>query len=74
MLNLNGSPLDSWRMTMKQFACGAVVPRCHAVFQADNDDEILAQVAQHARDDHGIDVVSPDLVSAVRQNIITLAA
>lgn len=59
---------------MKQFACGAVVPRCHAVFRAENDDEILAQVAEHARDDHGIEAVSPELVSAVRENIVTLAA
>jgi predicted small metal-binding protein len=48
---------------MKQFACGAVVPRCHAVFRAEDDEQILAQVAEHARDDHGIDVVSPELVS-----------
>jgi predicted small metal-binding protein len=59
---------------MKQFACGAVVPRCHAVFMAESDEDILAQVADHAREDHGIEVASPELVSAVRQNIVTLAA
>jgi predicted small metal-binding protein len=60
-------------MKMKQFSCGAVVPQCHAVFRAKDDDEILTRVAEHARDDHGIEVVSPELVSAVRQNIVTLA-
>lgn len=58
---------------MKQFACGAVVPRCHAVFHAEDDEKILAQVAEHARMEHGLDEVSPELVSAVRENIITVS-
>ncbi len=59
---------------MKQFACGAVVPQCHAVFRAPDDDLILAQVADHAREDHGMKEIPPDLVSAVRANIVTVAA
>jgi predicted small metal-binding protein len=54
---------------MKQFACGSVVPGCQAVFMAEEEDEILRQVAEHARADHGIADVSPELVSAVRANI-----
>ena len=54
---------------MKQFACGSVVPGCQAVFTAPDDDEILRQVAEHARVDHGISEVSPELVGSVRANI-----
>ena len=50
------------------------MPRCHAVFRAEDDENILAQVAEHARTDHGLEEVTPELVSAVRQNIVTIAA
>jgi predicted small metal-binding protein len=56
---------------MKQFSCGAVVPQCHAVFRGEDDDSILAQVARHAVEDHDI-TPTPDLVSAVREHIITV--
>lgn len=57
---------------MKQFACGSVVPGCKAMFLAEDEDEILRQVAEHARLDHGIEEVSPKLVTAVTENIVTL--
>lgn len=59
---------------MKQFACGSVVPQCHAVFEGADDDQILVQVAEHARVDHGMTQVSAEIVDAVRANIVTLAA
>lgn len=54
---------------MKEFSCGAVVPGCSAVFHAADDDGILAQVATHARDDHGMDAVPAELVDQVRSHI-----
>ena len=54
---------------MKTFACGSVVPGCTASFHAETTDEILAAVAVHARDDHGLAEVSPELVAQVRANI-----
>ena len=54
---------------MKQFSCGAVVPGCDAVFSAPSDDELLGQVAAHARDDHGLDPVPDDVVAQVQANI-----
>jgi len=54
---------------MKQFACGAVVPDCQAVFVAAEEDEILRQVAEHARRDHGMDEIPEHVVAAVRANI-----
>ena len=54
---------------MKSFSCGAVVPGCTHSFRGDTDGEILAQVAHHARHDHGLTEISDELVSAVRSNI-----
>ena len=54
---------------MKEFACGAVVPGCVAVFRADTEEGILGQVATHAQADHGLTEVSDDLVGAVVANI-----
>lgn len=56
---------------MKQFACGSVVPGCHAVFHADDEDGILTQVADHAKAAHGLTEIAPEVVDAVRQNIRT---
>ena len=57
---------------MKEFACGAVVPGCVAVFRGADDDAILAQVAAHARDDHGMTEVPAEVVGQVRDNIHTV--
>lgn len=54
---------------MKSFACGEVVPNCEAAWVCSSDEEILARVAQHARDTHGLESVSADLVAAVRSRI-----
>lgn len=54
---------------MKEFACGAVVPDCSATFQAETEDEILQQVAVHAREAHGITDVPPELAEQVKAGI-----
>jgi predicted small metal-binding protein len=59
---------------MKEFHCGAVVPGCMAVFHGESDDAILGQVAEHARDDHGLADVPAELVAQVRDNITEVAA
>jgi predicted small metal-binding protein len=55
---------------MKQFSCGAVVPGCTASFSAESEDAILSQVAEHARKDHDMDTVPPEVVEQVRVNIV----
>lgn len=57
---------------MKSFACGDVVPGCRAQWVCDTEDDVLAQVAQHARVEHGLAEVSDELVAAVRSNIVTV--
>ena len=59
---------------MKRFSCGAVVPGCMATFHERTEDELLAKVAAHARSDHGMDTVPPELVAQVRAHIVTVAA
>ena len=54
---------------MKQFSCGAVVPGCTATFEAEDENGILTQVAEHAKNDHGMDDVPPEVVGAVKANI-----
>ena len=51
---------------MKQFACGTVVPGCDATFEGADEDAVLAQVAEHARRDHGMEEVPPAVVEQVR--------
>lgn len=55
---------------MKQFCCGEVVPGCQARFHGTSDDEILMQVAAHARSAHGLTDLPPDLVSQVRAALV----
>ena len=50
---------------MKEFRCGDLVPGCTTTFQGESDEEILEQVAIHARDEHGMDEVPPEVVEQI---------
>ena len=54
---------------MKTFACGAVVAGCSASFAAETEEDILDQVAQHAREDHGMTEIPEELVRQVQANL-----
>ena len=54
---------------MKQFSCGAVVPGCTAPFTGETEEDVLGQVAVHAREDHGMDEVPAEVVAQVREQI-----
>ncbi len=56
---------------MKQFACGDVVPGCGRVFSG-SEEQVLAEVAQHARADHGMDSIPDDLVVQVRRRLVSV--
>lgn len=47
-------------------ACGDVMAGCTATFDADTEDELLAQVGPHAAEAHGIENVTPDVLAAVK--------
>jgi predicted small metal-binding protein len=54
---------------MKEFKCGALVPGCDAAFQAESEDEILQHIAAHARDEHGMHEVPPEVVEQILASI-----
>ena len=54
---------------MKQFRCGVLVPGCWATFHGETDEEILRQDVVHARDEHGMDQVPPEVVDEIRAEI-----
>ena len=54
---------------MKQFFCGEVVPGCTSRFEAPTEDEILTQVAIHAKKDHGMSNIPSEVVNQVRSLI-----
>ena len=51
---------------MKNFACGEIVPDCPAVFAGSSYEELLQQVADHAREIHGLVTLPPEVTAAVR--------
>ncbi len=54
---------------MKEFNCSQLVPGCTAAFQGESEDAILQQVATHAREEHGMEEVPPEVVDRVRAAI-----
>jgi len=56
---------------MKFFSCGDVVPGCDVQWQRDTDDDILAAVAQHAAEAHGMFAVPAEVADAVRAAIVS---
>lgn len=52
-------------------ACGDAVPGCSARFEDDSRERILELVAVHAREDHGVTDVSPEMLAAIDANIVS---
>lgn len=57
---------------MKQFACGDIVPGCSEQYRLASEEDILAAVARHAREAHGLDSVPEDMIANVRSRIRTV--
>jgi predicted small metal-binding protein len=55
---------------MKRFSCGDVVPNCKARFEAAGESDLLAQIARHARNDHGLLSMPDDLLQEVKRHIV----
>ena len=56
---------------MKTFACGDVIPGCSGRTSAADEDGIFTWVAGHAAEVHGVTDITPELVQAVRDSIVT---
>ena len=53
----------------KKMACGDVVPGCAWTASAGSEEKLLQQVAEHARDAHGVKEVTPELAAQVKAAI-----
>lgn len=53
-----------------EFACGDVMPGCAATFTAETKDEMFGQVAEHAKADHDIAEVTPEVAQAVEAKMV----
>ncbi len=52
-----------------EFACGDVMPGCAATFKEETSDDLLVVVADHAKTDHDINEVTPELKDAVTKHV-----
>ena len=52
-----------------KLSCGDAVPGCSARFEEDTRELILEKVAAHARNDHGVVDVTPEMLGAMAANI-----
>jgi predicted small metal-binding protein len=57
---------------MKKFSCGHVVPGCKRQFAAADESVLFAQIATHAREDHGVMEISAELEQLVRASLVTV--
>jgi predicted small metal-binding protein len=55
---------------MKRFSCGDVVPNCRARFEGASEADVLAKIARHASEDHGMTSISDDMLQTVRRHIV----
>ena len=53
----------------KQLRCGDLMPGCPAVIEGEDAVEVINKAAEHARDDHGITEVTPDLAAKIQSAI-----
>ena len=56
-------------MKFKLF-CGDAMPGCSARFEDESRERILEQVAVHAREAHGVEDVTPEMLEAIGANIV----
>ena len=55
---------------MKEFRCTDVVPGCPYVTRDEDEKELFEQISAHAREEHGMDEVPPEVADAIRGVIV----
>ena len=53
----------------RRMSCRDVGPDCDFVARGETDEEVMGQVAEHARSAHGMDEVPPEVAEKVRAAI-----
>lgn len=51
--------------------CGDVMPGCPARFDSEDRDDLMGQVADHARDQHGLTEITPEVADQVSAAVRT---
>ena len=54
---------------MKSIACADIMSGCDFTAEAQTEEELLQKVAAHAKEAHGVNEVTPDLVAQVKSKI-----
>jgi predicted small metal-binding protein len=55
----------------KNIACGDIVPGCTFTATGATEEEVIAHVAAHAADAHGVTEITPELAKQVKAAIRT---
>ena len=53
----------------KQIACNDVVPGCSFTASAPSEEELVEKAAKHAREEHGVKEITPELAARVKSAI-----
>jgi predicted small metal-binding protein len=53
----------------KELRCGDLMPGCNFVAEGKDVTEVMAKAAEHARKDHGIATISPDVAKKAQAAI-----
>jgi predicted small metal-binding protein len=53
----------------KELRCGDLMPGCPTVIEGRDENEVLTKAVEHARREHNIQEVTPDLASKVKAAI-----
>ena len=53
----------------KKVNCGDVMPGCTKVIEGDDEKDVLAKTAEHAKADHNVTAINPDLTAKIRSAI-----
>ena len=54
---------------MKSLKCGDLMPGCKVEVVGKDVDEVLAKASEHARKDHGMSAIPPDVAAKVKAAI-----
>jgi predicted small metal-binding protein len=53
----------------KVLRCGDLMPGCNAVMEGKDVAEVMAKGAEHAKKDHGLMAIPPDMIAKVQAAI-----
>jgi predicted small metal-binding protein len=54
----------------RRIACNDVVPGCGFTASAETEEELIEKVVAHAKHDHGVTEVTPELAAKVKAAIV----